>query len=164
MKVFSCIIFGLLVLAFTACGEKSTSNLPVDQPKLSEFESDSSISDDIPTPPLPPPPALEKMTYKSALENKTEQKVIDEVWKLKEVIELDATIRKKTNEQRGLSTFIASEPSDDQEYYGVSVAEDNGASYATYFQFHVYPDFSIRYYDVVEDQERSLKEWRESKK
>lgn len=164
MKVYSCIIFGSLILVLTACGEKSKSDLPVDQPKRSDVESDSSTSDDIPAPPLAQPPVLEKMTYKSALENKTEQKVIDQVWKLKEVIDLDASIRQKTNEQRGLSTFIASEPSDDQEYYGVSVAEDNGASYATYFQFHVYPDFSIRYYDVVEDQERSLKEWRESKK
>ncbi len=164
MNVFSCIIFGSLVLALTACGEKSTSELPDNQPKGSEIESDSSTSDEILTPPVAQPPVLEKMTNKSALENKTEQKIIDLVWKLKEVIELDATIRKKTNEQRVLSTFISSEPSDDQEYYAVSVAEDNGASYATYFQFHVYPDFSIRFYDVVEDQERSLKEWRESKK
>lgn len=93
----------------------------------------------------------------------SEDKVMEVVWQIREVQELDATIRKKSGNKRGISTFINGEPSDDQEYYSVSVAEDNGSAMATYFQFHVYQDFSIRYYDVVEDREITLQEWRDSK-
>ena len=89
---------------------------------------------------------------------------MDKVWAIQEVIDLDKTIRKKTKNKRGLSTRISSEPSDDQEYYGVTVAEDNGESYATYYEFHIYPDYSIRYYDVVEDRELTLEDWRKSNK
>lgn len=90
----------------------------------------------------------------------TEDKVMEVVWKLDEVQRLNNTIRKKSGGKRGISTFISSEPSDDQEYYTVSVAEDNGSAMATYYQFYVYPDFSIRFYDVVEDRELTLDEWR----
>lgn len=107
----------------------------------------------------------DRLPVKTEKERKTspEDKVMDIVWQIREVQELDATIRKKSGNKRGISTFINGEPSDDQEYYSVSVAEDNGSAMATYFQFHVYPDFSVRYYDVVEDREITLQEWRDSK-
>lgn len=92
-----------------------------------------------------------------------EDQLIDKVYDLPEVQELEASIRKKSGGKRNLSLRISSEPSDDQEYYGVTVAEDNGAALATYYEFHVYPGFEIRYYDVVEDQEISLDEWRKSR-
>jgi len=164
MNFISFILACSLFVLISSCGENNLSKTPMDDMKPASVKSDKPNSDEIPDPYLEQPPAVEKPTYKTSLKDETEQKIMDQIWKLKEVIELDATIRKKTKEQRGLSTFISSEPSDDQEYYGVSVAEDNGASYATYYQFHIYPDFSIRFYDVVEDQERSLKEWRESTK
>lgn len=107
----------------------------------------------------------DRLPVKTEKEQKSspEDKVMDIVWQIREVQELDATIRKKSGNKRGISTFINGEPSDDQEYYSVSVAEDNGSAMATYFQFHVYPDFSVRYYDVVEDREITLQEWRDSK-
>lgn len=91
-----------------------------------------------------------------------EDKVTQAVWSIPEVMALDARIRKKTGGKRGLKTMIASEPSDDQEYFFVSVAEDNGEALATYWQFRVYPDMTIYYYDVVEDGEMTLDEWRKS--
>jgi hypothetical protein len=94
----------------------------------------------------------------------TEDKLIDQVWKLPEVISLAKKIEKESNGKRSLVGRISSNPSDDQEYYGVSVSEDNGEALATYFEFRIYPDKSIYYYDPIEDQELTLKEWRAQKK
>lgn len=95
--------------------------------------------------------------------SKTEDKLIDEIWKLPEVQALSDKIARESKGKRHLVGRISSEPSDDQEYYGISIAEDNGEALATYFEFRIYPDNSIYYYDVVEDQELSLKEWRARK-
>lgn len=92
-----------------------------------------------------------------------EDRLIDKIYALPEVHELEASVNKKSGGKRRLSLRITSEPSDDQEYYGITVAEDNGAALATYYEFHVYPDFDIRFYDVVEDQELSLEEWRKTR-
>lgn len=93
-----------------------------------------------------------------------EDKLMALIWGLNEVQTLNKEIETKSKGKRHLSTFIASEPSDDSEYYGISVAEDNGEAYATYFQFHVYPNNEIFYYDPIEDQEMSLSDWRKQKK
>lgn len=95
--------------------------------------------------------------------SKTEDKLIDEIWKLPEVQALSDKIDRESKGKRHLVGRISSEPSDDQEYYGISIAEDNGEALATYFEFHIYPDNSIYYYDVVEDLELTLKEWRARK-
>lgn len=92
-----------------------------------------------------------------------EDQIIDKVYNLPEVKELESSVRKKSGGKRSLSLRVSSEPSDDQEYFGITVAEDNGAALATYYEFHVYPDFDIRFYDVVEDQELSLEEWRKTR-
>lgn len=93
-----------------------------------------------------------------------EDKLMDLIWHLNEVQELNKEVEQKSKGKRHLSTFIASEPSDDSEYYGISVSEDNGEAYATYFQFHIYPNNEIFYYDPIEDQELTLEEWRKQKK
>ena len=95
--------------------------------------------------------------------SKTEDKLIDEIWKLPEVQALSDKIDRESKGKRHLVGRVSSEPSDDQEYYGISIAEDNGEALATYFEFRIYPDKSIYYYDVVEDQELTLKEWRARK-
>lgn len=95
--------------------------------------------------------------------SKTEDKLIDEIWKLPEVQALSDKIERESKGKRHLVGRVSSEPSDDQEYYGISIAEDNGEALATYFEFRIYPDNSIYYYDVVEDQELTLKEWRARK-
>jgi hypothetical protein len=94
----------------------------------------------------------------------TEDKLIAKVWTLPEVKALSDKIERESKGKRHLVGRISSEPSDDQEYYGVSVSEDNGEALATYFEFRIYPDNSIYYYDVVEDEELTLKEWRAQKK
>lgn len=94
----------------------------------------------------------------------TEDKLIDQVWHLPEVKALSDKIERESKGKRHLVGRISSEPSDDQEYYGISISEDNGEALATYFEFRIYPDNSIYYYDVVEDQELTLKEWRAQKK
>lgn len=94
----------------------------------------------------------------------TEDKLIGKVWQLPEVKALSEKIDRESNGKRHLVGRISSEPSDDQEYYGISVSEDNGEALATYFEFRIYPDNSIYYYDVVEDEELTLKEWRAQKK
>lgn len=96
--------------------------------------------------------------------SKTEDNLIDEIWRLPEVKALSDKIERESKGKRHLVGRISSEPSDDQEYYGISIAEDNGEALATYFEFHIYPDNSIYYYDVVEDQELTLKEWRAQNK
>lgn len=96
--------------------------------------------------------------------SETEDKLIDKVWALPEVQALSDKINRESKGKRHLVRRISSEPSDDQEYYGISVSEDNGEALATYFEFRIYPDNSIYYYDVVEDEELTLKEWRAQKK
>jgi hypothetical protein len=93
----------------------------------------------------------------------TEDKLIGKVWQLPEVKMLSDKIERESKGKRHLVGRISSEPSDDQEYYGVSVSEDNGEALATYFEFRIYPDNSIYYYDPVEDEELTLKEWRAQK-
>lgn len=96
--------------------------------------------------------------------SKTEDKLIDQIWGLPEVQALSDKIERESKGKRHLIGRVSSEPSDDQEYYGISIAEDNGEALATYLEFRIYPDNSIYYYDVVEDQELTLKEWRARKK
>lgn len=94
----------------------------------------------------------------------TEDKLISQVWQLPEVKSLSDKIERESKGKRHLVGRISSTPSDDQEYYGVSVSEDNGEALATYFEFRIYPDNTMYYYDAVEDQELTLKEWRAQKK
>lgn len=94
----------------------------------------------------------------------TEDQLISKVWQLPEVGALSDKIERESKGKRHLVGRISSSPSDDQEYYGISIAEDNGEALATYFEFRIYPDNSIYYYDPVEDRELTLKEWRAQKK
>lgn len=94
----------------------------------------------------------------------TEDQLISKVWQIPEVKAMADKIERESKGKRHLVGRISSTPSDDQEYYGISIAEDNGEALATYFDFRIYPDNSIYYYDVVEDRELTLKEWRAQKK
>lgn len=91
-----------------------------------------------------------------------EGKLLELIYNLPEIVKMDKSIRKKTDGKRGLKTYISNRPSDDAEYYTVSVAEDNGSSLATYYTFRVYPDQTIMVYDVAEDRELTLKEWKKT--
>lgn len=151
-------ILVVVVLIIASCGESAEKKTPETVIPQEQETTENAVTEQN-------EPKQEAQPAKTPAERKeaSEDKVTAKIWALPEVIDLNASIRKKTKNKRGLSTRISSEPSDDQEYYGVTVAEDNGASYATYYEFHIYPDYSIRYYDIVEDRELTLEEWRKSK-
>ncbi len=93
-----------------------------------------------------------------------ERSVIDTIMALQEVKQRAHFIENETKEKRHLAVFIASEPDSVNSYYWIKVGEDNGDAFATHFNFFVYPDsMCIMYYDVVEDAEVSLEEWRDRK-
>ncbi|MES2555527.1 MAG: hypothetical protein V4604_05210 [Bacteroidota bacterium] len=152
-------IFVTVALIIASCGESPEKTTPETVIPQKEETTENSVTEQD----EPKQEAKPAMTPAERKES-SEDKIIDKVWALPEVVDLNNTIRKKTKNKRGLNTRISSEPSDDQEYYGVTVSEDNGESYATYYEFHIYPDYSIRYYDIVEDRELTLEEWRKSNK
>lgn len=105
-----------------------------------------------------------KLTGDMHVQNtRTEDNLIGKIWNLPEVKALSDKIERESKGKRHLVGRISSSPSDDQEYYGISISEDNGEALATYFEFRIYPDNSIYYYDVAEDREMTLKEWRAQK-
>ncbi len=94
----------------------------------------------------------------------TERNVIDTILSLPEVKERAAYIEQETKGQRHLIVLIAAEPDSTNNYYWVKAGEDNSDVFVTHFHFFVYPDsMRIMYYDVLEDAEKSLKEWRRQK-
>lgn len=147
-----CLVF--LVMACSGNESSSDGETPVKEQQEETQPEDTQSTDDSPE-------VKEETTSGKKLS--VEDQIIEKVYAINEVQELENSVRKKSGGKRNLSLRISSEPSDDQEYYGVTVAEDNGASLATYYEFHVYPDFDIRFYDVVEDAEITLEEWRKSR-
>jgi len=94
-----------------------------------------------------------------------ENKIVDTIFKLKEVKQRASYIKKVTKGKRHLSIFIEGEPSQENPYYWIKVWEDNGSNFVTHFHFFVYPNpFEIKFYDVVTDTAISLEEWRRQMK
>ena len=88
-----------------------------------------------------------------------EKKIIDTIFKLAEVQEMQKYIDKQTAGKRGLQIFIADTPTTSNSYYSVKVAENNGSNLVTHFIFFVYPSpIKIMYFDVVTDKEMTLEE------
>ncbi|MDR0802537.1 hypothetical protein [Fluviicola sp.] len=156
MKHPRIIAIGLLLGTLVSCSdEKSEKHIPGKEtipvsPEKTEKEEKPEAN-------LPKKETHVKITSR-------EDKLIDQIWKLPEVQELSKKIENESKGKRHLTGRISSEPSDDQEYYGISISEDNGQALATYFDFRIYPDGQIYYYDAVQDQELTLKEWRTQKK
>jgi hypothetical protein len=153
-KPIAAILFSAILFS---CGDNSEEKEIVTSPEETEEKIDGTKVEQETLVPKPKKDTHVKIS-------KTEDRLIDEIWELPEVQALSDKIERKSKGKRHLVGRISSEPSDDQEYYGISIAEDNGEALATYFEFRIYPDNSIYYYDVVEDQELSLKEWRARKK
>lgn len=147
----------LLAATVTACGSNNEKEKPEADPKI-QATQDSVLTKQ---------PNEEKETERTETHikiSRQEDKLMELIWNLAEVQALNAKIQKLSKNQRRLSTRISSEPSDDQEYYGINVAEDNGEAFATYFEFRVYPENQIYYYDPIEDQELTIDEWRKTRK
>jgi len=157
MKKYKSIAAIVLTSLFVSCADNTEEKKLPAVPEETEQEIDGTKVEEPKEAPKPKKDTHVQVT-------KTEDKLIDEIWRLPEVKALADKVERESKGKRHLVGRISSEPSDDQEYYGISISEDNGEALATYFDFHIYPDNSIYYYDVVEDKELSLKEWRAQKK
>lgn len=156
MKHSRIITIGFLLGTLVSCGSEQTDEQTPEKEAIavSPEKTESETKTDVKQP--------KKETHVKITSQ--EDQLIDQVWNLPEVQELSKKIEKESKGKRHLVGRISSEPSDDQEYYGVSVSEDNGQALATYFDFRIYPDGQVYYYDVVQDKELTLKEWRAQKK
>lgn len=93
-----------------------------------------------------------------------ERKVLVMVEKLPEVVKREQYVEKMTKGKRHLMFYISEKPTKKQENFWVKVAEDNGASYFTHFNFAVNPNsYVIKYYDTITGNLISLKAWRNQK-
>lgn len=85
-------------------------------------------------------------------ETKKESKAVDLVARLPEVINADNYVKKVSKGKRHLVSYLASGPTKEYPYYWVKVVEDNGASYATHFNFYVdTKTYAIKYDDAMAD-------------
>jgi hypothetical protein len=92
---------------------------------------------------------------------KQEDKICDMIASLHEVIKTDNYCKKSSKSKRHLVTFVAQEPTIDENYYLVKVAEDNGSSFHAWYLFIVYLEtYRVEFYDTVNDKYISLKVWR----
>lgn len=104
---------------------------------------------------------VDKSIDSLAKTNDTEEKIMDTIFKLKEVKQRANYIDQQTKGKRYLQIWIAHRPNIKQPYYYIQVGEDNGTNFVTHFNFDVYPDsMRIMYFDTKDDKEMTLKEWR----
>jgi|ERR1700694_250681 len=95
-----------------------------------------------------------------------EDKVLDAIRKLPEVIVREKYLDSLTNHKGRISVMVVSKPQKTQSYYWVKVGYDNELRFETYYNFYVYSvagNLEIKYYDVISGKPISLKEWRRNK-
>jgi len=91
----------------------------------------------------------------------TVENILDTIWTIDEVNERNEYVKKQTHNKRELMVYINGTPEElNEKYYWVKVAEDNGIAYFTHFDFFVYPNWDIKFYNRVKDKELSLDDWR----
>jgi len=96
----------------------------------------------------------EKLTQK-------DEKVLDMIASLPEVVRADKYIIKVTNHQRHLETYIDSKPTKQDNRYWLTVAENNGINLVPHFKFFVdAKTYVISYWDVSNDKTIPLRVWR----
>lgn len=160
------LLFPLLIagLFITACNNDPAKNPPMgeDYPYANRPEAQPEAKKKAAQPEKDAPAPETEESHEAKPNPTAEDKIVQLVLDLPEIQKMDESIRKKSNGKRGLKAYVSNRPSDDEEYYTVSVAEDNGQALATYYTFHIYPDYSIQYYDVINDSEMTLKEWRKT--
>jgi hypothetical protein len=92
-------------------------------------------------------------------------KALDTVLHIPEVIDRKKLIEGNSNGQRKLSSWIVEKPGK-HPFYLIAVGEDSANTENNlHFNFHVYPDsMRIMFYDVLNERETSLEEWRAQNK
>jgi hypothetical protein len=88
-------------------------------------------------------PLLHAQSLHKGSSSKFEDKVMDTVASLKEVVERAKYVHDESKAKRRLQYVIW------EKYYWVKVMEDNGVSLYTHFNFYVYPNtMTIKYLDT----------------
>lgn len=90
-----------------------------------------------------------------------EIKIWDTISKLPEVISRIKYVDKATNGKRKLQISTFKKPDEKENFYWIKVSEDNGITIVAHFNFFVYPNNKIKYFDTVNDSILSLEDWRE---
>ncbi len=97
--------------------------------------------------------------------SKQAEKAVELVAKLPEVIKADKQCRYLSKGKRHLVSFVTEDPTQDNNFFQVNVAEDNGSAYHTWFIFQVEPlSYKIYYYDIKTGDNIPLKKWRKNYK
>jgi hypothetical protein len=92
---------------------------------------------------------------------KKDEKVLDLIAFLPEVVQADKYVIKVTKHHRHLETYIDSSPTKQDNQYRLTVAEDNGMNLVPHFKFVVNAKtFAISYWDVENDKNIPLSVWR----
>ncbi|WP_183557744.1 hypothetical protein [Mucilaginibacter sp. SP1R1] len=92
--------------------------------------------------------------------NRREKKVLKLINSLPEVKRASRYIIKHSDCKRVLKAFIQNTPTQQQNYYLVSVSEFNGMNLVSHYWFEVdAATYVIRYYDIIDNKLTPLKEW-----
>ncbi len=95
---------------------------------------------------------------------KKDEKVLNLIASLPEVVQADTYIIKVTKHHRHLETYIDSSPTKQDNNYRLTVAEDNGMNLVPHFKFIVdAKTYAISYWDVANDRNIQLSVWRAQK-
>jgi len=102
------------------------------------------------------------VSFSLKAQNETlEDKIVDTIFRLREVKSMSAKIKRETNGKHHLLVYVDGRPSKEVSYYKIKVWEDNGHTDVTIFEFLVYTNpFEIKYYDSANDSAISLAKWR----
>ena len=103
--------------------------------------------------------AVNEIIY-DTLDNKEELKIWDTISKLPEVISRIKYVDKISNGKRRLQISTSKKPDYVENFYWIKVSEDNGITIVAHFNFFVYPDNEIKYFDTVNNTILSLEDWR----
>jgi hypothetical protein len=86
-------------------------------------------------------------------ENEQEKKVLKLINSLPEVRRASQYVMKHSGDKRDLKAYIQNTPTQQQNYYRISVSELNGAVLVSHFWFKVNSlNYAISYYDVLKDE------------
>ncbi|MEO6523462.1 MAG: hypothetical protein ABIN91_17390 [Mucilaginibacter sp.] len=96
--------------------------------------------------------------------SKLKIRILDTIAHLPEVKKRMQYVERVTHNKRHLQVILYQKPSKKENYYWVTVMEDNGMSYYTHFNFFVNPKtLLIKYSDTSIDDMITLEEWRKSR-
>jgi len=115
----------------------------------------------------------QKQTAAEQTEELQQQEVVQEISDEQFAESLDSMIERITKDILSLpemkfknaAVMFVTEPSDTEPYYTFKGGSNMETHFATSFWFHVYtsPTYEIKVYDIVNDSEMTLEEWRNQK-